>query len=165
MHWMEHFNVWRTPFFALQVWQQLWWFFLHFSTTCFHLPDLSRHSFLHRLAFTIGAWYPGGLNYWSPLTITYPTHRLTRRLFFQWLVAYMGLHIIWRQIQFAKTGHENDSVPHCKLSNQVTIKIKSSFPDLSLASDSSFLSFSKSSATARPTLSSSRFNWKIKVGC
>ena len=32
-------------------------------------------SFPHRLAFTTGAWWLGGLNYWSPLTITYPAHQ------------------------------------------------------------------------------------------
>ena len=32
-------------------------------------------SFPHQLAFTTGAWQPGGLNYWSPLTITYPAHQ------------------------------------------------------------------------------------------
>ena len=41
----------------------------------FLLSDLSCLSFPHRLAFLTGAWWPGGLNYWSPLTITYPAHQ------------------------------------------------------------------------------------------
>ena len=82
-------GVWRRPrLVASQTkgWMPSWpparisvlrgqWIFLPLFTTRFPPAISSCLSFPHWLAFTTWAWKSGGLNYWWPLYITYPTGR------------------------------------------------------------------------------------------